>query len=101
MIQIRKHNGCFEVHEDFQIPQYGAHIANPLFFKGLLFANCTTRRNKDGLVCIGLDGKINWLTGPMNHFDMGNMIGADELIFLLHGTMGTLHLIESNATGLH
>ena len=100
MIQIRKHGGRFEAHEDFRIPQYGAHIANPLFIKGLLFANCTTRRNKDGLVCIGLGGEINWLTGPMNHFDMGNMIGADGLIFLIHGKMGTLHLIEPNATSL-
>ena len=36
----------------------------------------------------------------MNHFDMGNMIGADGLIFLIHGKMGTLHLIEPNATSL-
>jgi outer membrane protein assembly factor BamB len=47
-------------------------------------------------VCLGLDGKVAWTSGPGQTFGLGSFLLADGLIFALNDS-GLLRLIEATA----
>jgi outer membrane protein assembly factor BamB len=77
------------------------HIHTPVVYGGHIYAQSFDKfHNKDGsngLVCMNLDGKLRWRSGPERVFDSGSVIAGDGLLFVLHGETGELSLVEASA----
>jgi len=56
------------------------------------------KAQKDGMVCMSIDGQIKWKTGRSPLFDKGGSILADGLLLSVDGST-TLYLIEPDPSG--
>jgi len=94
MIKVeKKTDGSFSVTELFKNPDFGAHTQPPVLVNGYFYAQYSTNERKDGLVCMGMDGKVKWITRRAPLFDKGGMILADGLLLVTDGS-SKLYLIE-------
>ena len=94
----KKTDGTYGVTELFKNVDFGSHTQEPILVNGYFYAQYSTNERKDGLVCMGMDGKVRWKTGRAPGFDKGGMIVADGLILSTDG-VGKLYLIQPDATG--
>ncbi len=94
----KKSDGSFGVSEIFKNPDFGAHTQPPVFYNGFFYAEYSTNERKDGLVCMGIDGKVRWKTGRSPLFDKGGLIIADGLLISTDGAR-KLYLIEPDPSG--
>lgn len=99
MFRVDKKEGAYIVKELYQTKEFGTHVHPPVLFKGYLYGHCTdnTGRN-DGMVCMDLDGNIQWKTGTKPLFDKGGLLVADGRIFSVDGKKGVLHMFQPNQT---
>ena len=97
MIKVEKSGQAFKVVELFKNGALGSQLHNAIYYDGYLYAN--SNNNNAGLVCMGLDGNVVWKTGGAGGFDMGNLIVADGLIFIMNGATGKLSLVEASPQG--
>lgn len=93
----KKSDGTYGVSELFRNKEIGAHTLPAIFFNGNFYLQCSTNEKKDGLVCLGIDGKVNWKTGREPLFDKGSMILADGMLLATDG-MTKLYLIQPDAS---
>jgi outer membrane protein assembly factor BamB len=94
MIKVeKKADGSYGVTELYKNPDFGSHTQNPVLFKGYFYAQYTTNERKDGLVCMSIDGKVEWKTSRAPLFDKGGMILTDGLLLSTDGNT-KLYLIE-------
>lgn len=102
LIQVKQVNGAWTVKELFKTKEYGSHIHQPMQFGDYIYLNSVANDYDDGLICIGLDGKVKWkakdIAGAPT-FERGALLSVDGLIIALHGKQGTLHLIEPSPDG--
>ena len=99
MIKVeKKADGNYGVTELFKHNDFGDHTKPPIFHNGYFYAQFTTNSRRDGLVCMGMDGKVMWKTLRAPLFDKGSMILADGLILATDGRT-TLYLIEPSPSG--
>ncbi len=99
MIQVEKQtDGAYEVKELYKNVDFGAHTKPPIFHDGYFYAQYSTNRRRDGLVCMSMNGELMWKTGREPGFNKGSMILADGLIFATDGDK-TLYLIEPDPAG--
>jgi hypothetical protein len=99
MILIEKNDdGTFSAKELFKNPDFGDHTKPPVMVNGYFYAQYSTNERKDGLVCMSMDGKVQWKTGRNPAFDKGGMILADGLILATDGAT-RLYLIEPDPAG--
>ena len=56
------------------------------------------KAQKDGMVCMSIDGQIKWKTGRSPLFDKGGSILADGLLLSVDGST-TLYLIGPDPSG--
>jgi outer membrane protein assembly factor BamB len=99
MIKVEKRDdGDYSVTELFKNPDFGEHTKPPLLINGYFYAQYSTNERRDGLVCMGMDGKIMWKTGRAPSFDKGSMIFADGLILATDGAK-KIYLIEPDPAG--
>ena len=83
----------------FRLKKEGSQIATAVHHQGYLYSNFTRNdnmKNPTGLVCLDREGEILWQTGKNPEFGRGNLILADDLIFMLNGKSGELVLAEAN-----
>jgi outer membrane protein assembly factor BamB len=101
MIQVKQVDGKFEVKELFKTMVCGSQIHQPILFKDYLYINSNTNEREDGLMCLAFDGQVKWKTDgtPNPKFDKGNLLMVDNLIVMLDGKKGTLHLIDPSPEG--
>jgi hypothetical protein len=99
MLRVAKGAGGFEVTERFRLRRLGAHIHTPLFHEGHLYAQFNTKKTKDGLACVGLDGAVKWKTDRSPNFDWGGHILADGHIVIMDGVTGILRLVKPDPAG--
>ncbi len=98
MIKIdKKADGTFGVTEVFKTAEFGAHTQPPVLSGGNFYAQFSTNERKDGLVCMGMDGKVKWKTMRNPLFDKGGMIFADGLLVSTDGAT-KLYLIQPDET---
>lgn len=69
---------------------FGSDQQTPIYYQGFLYG---VRPNKE-MVCLDLDAKIRWSSGPENKFGLGPYIIADGKIIALNDD-GVLSLIEA------
>jgi outer membrane protein assembly factor BamB len=70
---------------------FGATQHTPIFKDGHLYG----ARADGRFVCLGLDGKVLWASGPTETFGLGSFLIADELILALNDS-GKLRLFETS-----
>jgi len=83
-------------YKDFDSPQQ-----TPILYDGHIYGVSTLGRDdpRSQLACLSLEGKRLWESGASNVFGLGPYLIADGLLLVLHGTKGTLHLIEASPSG--
>jgi hypothetical protein len=65
---------------------------------GHFYAHYTINERSDGLVAMGMDGKITWKTDQQPPFVRGGSILADDLMLTTDGNT-KLYLVEPSPTG--
>jgi len=99
MIRVEKQpGGDYRVNELYKNVDFGAHTKPPILYEGYFYAQYSTNRRRDGLVCMSMDGELMWKTGRDPGFNKGSMILADGLILATDGEK-TLYLIEPDPSG--
>jgi outer membrane protein assembly factor BamB len=94
MIKVEKQaDGSYGTTELFTTEEFGDQTKPPILHKGYFYAQYGTNRRRDGLVCMGMDGKIMWKTGRSPSFNKGSMVLADGLILATDGA-NSLYLVE-------
>ena len=98
MIKVtRTANGQYSVAEVFKNPEVGAHTQAPIFHQGHFYSHDTVNERSDGLLAMGLDGKVKWSTETRPAFVRGGAILADGLLLTTDGDT-RLYLVEPNPT---
>jgi outer membrane protein assembly factor BamB len=99
MIKIEKNgDGAFGVTELFKTVDFGSHTQPPILYKDNFYAHYTINERSDGLVCMGMDGKIKWKTGDEPAFNKGGTILVDGLLLSTDGNK-KLYLIDPDPSG--
>jgi outer membrane protein assembly factor BamB len=94
MLKIeKKADGSYAVTELYKNPDFGSHTQPPVLYDGYFYAQCSINENKNGLVCMSIEGQTKWKTRQNPIFDKGGLILADGLILATDGKQ-TLYLIE-------
>jgi outer membrane protein assembly factor BamB len=94
MLKIdKKSDGSYGVTELFKNIDFGSHTQQPIMVNGYFYAQYTTNERRDGLVCMSMDGNIQWKTSRDPVFERGGMIAADGLILATDGAT-KLYLIS-------
>ena len=99
MLKLRPAENRFTVEVLFKVPDYGAQIPNPLLHDGHLYMICNGNFQRDGLVCMDLEGNVRWKTDRSPNLDRGHTLIADGLMYNMDGAKGILRLIEPTPAG--
>lgn len=93
MAQLEAANGRFTLKPLFRLPPtvFGATQHTPIFRDGHLYGVRADGR----FVCLSLDGKVVWASGPGETFGLGSFLMAGEVIFALNDN-GRLSLIAAS-----
>ena len=96
MLQLKEKDGQIKPELLFRLKQsvFGAIQQTPILYKEHIFGI----RPDGQLVCLSLDGKIVWESGPAHQFGNGPLLIAQDTIFLLSDS-GTLTLAEASVEG--
>ncbi|MBI3851893.1 MAG: PQQ-like beta-propeller repeat protein [Verrucomicrobia bacterium] len=94
MLQLVEESGKVATRTLFKLTPdvFGATQHTPLFKDGHLYGVRADGR----FVCLGLDGKVVWASGPGETFGLGSFLMVGDLIFALNGD-GKLSLIEATS----
>jgi outer membrane protein assembly factor BamB len=99
MIKVEKRSdGSFGVTELFKNPDFGAHTQPPILYKDNFYTQYTINERSDGLVCMGMDGKVRWKTGDNPLFNKGGMILVDGLLLATDGNK-MVYVIDPDPSG--
>ena len=92
MLQISEQDGRFTAKTLFRLaPEvFGATQQTPILFNEHLYGV----RPDGQFVCLNLEGKVVWNSGPGDPFGLGPFLLADGVIFVLNDS-GTLSLLEA------
>jgi outer membrane protein assembly factor BamB len=97
IIQISaKGDGSFQVKELLRSRALGSHVHAPFVIGQHVYGNSSDNGRKDGMVCMGLDGKLAWKTKRAPAFDKGGLLYADGMLISVDGQKGLLRLIDPN-----
>lgn len=94
MLQMEDKDGQLSAKPAFKLaPEvFGATQHTPILMDAHLYG----ARADGRFVCLGLDGKVVWASGPTETFGLGSFLIADDLIFALNDS-GKLRLFEASA----
>jgi outer membrane protein assembly factor BamB len=95
IIDVKPSGEGYEVTEVFKDDRVGSKVPNAIFYKGHIYSNASDQGG--GLMCFDIDGKVKWKSEQK--FEMGSMIIANDTIFIMNGTNGTLYTIEASPEG--
>jgi outer membrane protein assembly factor BamB len=99
MVQVeKKDDGSYIASELFTTEEFGDQTKPPILHDGYVYAQFGTNRQRDGLVCMSMDGEIMWKTSRSPDFNKGSMILADGLLLATDGA-NKLYLIEPDPSG--
>ncbi|MDQ3815901.1 MAG: PQQ-like beta-propeller repeat protein, partial [Armatimonadota bacterium] len=97
MIRVAKTGNQFTVKELFRDRRNGSKLHPALWHDGYLYTNCEDIG--EGLQCMSVNGIVKWKTGRSPDFDLGSLLIADGLIFIMDGRRGLLRLVEATPQG--
>lgn len=73
---------------------YGSQQQTPILYNGYLYGTAPSYQ----LVCLDLDGNLQWKSGSTKRFGLGPYMVADGLLFILNEN-GELALVDPNPSG--
>ena len=94
-LQPESQGGHYRVTQLWANRNMGSKCAQALLYDGYLYGNSSNVGG--GLRCLTLDGQVKW--DSKINFDLGNLIIADGLIYIIHGGNGQLHMAEASPAG--
>ena len=94
LFSVEKRNGDYVIEEIYKTQDFGTHVHTPILYEGHLYGPCTSNERRDGLVCLSVDGKLEWKTERSPKFDKGGLLLADDIIFIVDGFDGYLYMFE-------
>ncbi|MCP5518758.1 MAG: PQQ-like beta-propeller repeat protein [Verrucomicrobiales bacterium] len=99
MLKVGKQtDGSYGATELFTTEEFGDQTKPPIQHDGHFYAQYGTNSRRDGMVCMDMDGNIQWKTRRSPGFDKGSMILVDGLILATDGAK-TLYLIDPDPSG--
>ena len=102
LIHIEKADEGFKTTELFKVSDVSPQIHQPIVLdEHLLVANNGNSRN-DGLMCVALDGTVDWRTKDIENaptFERGGFLLVDGKIVILDAKTGKLHLLKADVSG--
>jgi outer membrane protein assembly factor BamB len=75
--------------------EFGSTQQTPILYENHLYG---VREKDRELVCLDLDGRVVWTSGPQHRFGIGPYLVADKLIYVLDDN-GKLTLAEATPAG--
>ncbi|MEA3367734.1 MAG: hypothetical protein U9R68_06435, partial [Planctomycetota bacterium] len=100
VIRVTKGAGGFQVEELARIDKVGSHIHPGLLHEGNVYTLCNTNSRADGLVCFDPQCRIVWQTRKDPYLCKGgSILTADNLIYIMDGAKGDLHIVAPSADG--
>jgi outer membrane protein assembly factor BamB len=99
MVRVRPNGGSFRTESVFDMTnnEWNSEVHTPIVYKGHFFAVGKKRRGL--FTCMSFDGKEVWTSDGKASFELGSLLLADGMFFILEGKTGTLRLIEASTTG--
>jgi outer membrane protein assembly factor BamB len=96
MLRIKGSGGNFRAEEVFRLPTstFGSQQMTPILYNGHLYGV----REGGELVCLDLNGKVVWASGPQHRFGIGPYTLANGLLYVMNDT-GVLTLVEASPAG--
>lgn len=97
MLQVTASAGRFAAKTLFRLKpeQFGSTQHTPIFYQGHLFG---VREKDKQLVCLDLEGRQVWASGPEHRFGLGPYLIADGLLYTMDDD-GVLTLAEATPAG--
>ena len=99
MFRVAAQENGFKVTELWASKAFGSTISQAVIHDGHIYLNKGFKSSAFGMTCATLDGQVKWETGQNPAFDMGPILLADGLIFVMHGATGELVIIEPDPSG--
>jgi outer membrane protein assembly factor BamB len=99
MFKVEKNGGGFSVSELFREKALGSQTHPAILYKDHLYLCCNTNNKHDGLVCMNLQGNVKWKTDKSPNFDRGNSILLGDVMLIMEGRKGTLHMVKPGPAG--
>jgi outer membrane protein assembly factor BamB len=90
MFKVARQGEAFTVSPLFENRRCRPVMHNTLLYGGHLYAN------SNALMCLDLEGNLKWSSARTARFEMGGLLIADGLIFVLDGAGGTLTLVQAD-----
>jgi outer membrane protein assembly factor BamB len=97
MVRIEESGGKLRAVELFKDRRSESKTGGAVFYDGHIYSN--SNDNRSGLHCMTPEGEIKWQTERNPSFDMGQLIIAGGMIYILDGKSGTLRLAEATPKG--
>jgi outer membrane protein assembly factor BamB len=102
IVEIAHRDDTFEARLVSRSTDCTPFIQSPILYKGAVYASSYDKLHNprggianQGLACYAASGERLWSTMPGRHFEQGGLLIADDLIFIVHGIEGTLHLVKA------
>jgi len=98
MFRIERQGNAYATRELWKNKNMGTRIAQAVLYKGRIY--CNSADVGGGLRCLDLDGNILWDSKAKGRvFEMGNLLVADGLIFIVDGRNGKFFMVEATPEG--
>ena len=100
-MQLSRTNDQWSTRVIFNNKTVAAHIHSPVFYRDHIYVSSFREQGglHTGLVCLDLDGRVLWQTGPDLQFHDGGLLLADGMALIVDGQSGQLRLLEISAAG--
>ncbi|MDP7287518.1 MAG: PQQ-binding-like beta-propeller repeat protein [Phycisphaerae bacterium] len=98
MIKVSKSGNKLAATEMFKDKRSGAKVPPAIYYDGHIYSNTEIG---DSLQCMSAEGEVKWKTGRKLSLSLGSLIIADDLILVLGGSSGVLHLVEASPKGFN
>jgi len=99
-LRVVREDPKWKVEPTFRIDDCTPHVQTPVFYKNHLYVQSFDsfhNKTNGGLSCYDAAGNLKWRTGPSVDFDNGNVVVADDLMFVMNGRKGTLSLVSATS----
>lgn len=94
ILQVTRTNGQWNTHVLLHNKDAVGHIHSPVLYRDHIYLTSFKQHGavNTGLVCLDLDGRALWQTGPELQFDNGPLLLVDDMALVMNGKTGELHL---------
>jgi outer membrane protein assembly factor BamB len=100
MFKVSHEDQKWTVTELFKNNSVDSHLHNAILYKDYLYINGNSvQQTRIGLVCMDLEGKLKWQTREKPSVEMGNLVIADGLLYVMDGNSGTLAVVQASPDG--